>query len=291
MAPRTDKTPVIAVVGQTATGKTDLAIYLARKFPGEIIAADSRTIYKGLSIGTAKPTVNERLGIRHHCLDIINPDQSFSAADFQRVARECIQDIGSRNGIAYLVGGSGLYVDGLLYDFNFRPKGDQSERATLERLTVAELQSILLKRGIELPANSKNPRHLIRSIQTGGAPSVRHKLRKNALIIGLQADKEVILERLTRRVDAMVEDGLIDEILRVYRQYGWDAPGLQAPGYKAFRDYINHLITLDEAKRQFVHNDAQLAKRQLVWFKRNKDINWISSSEEAVDIVTTFLNK
>jgi tRNA dimethylallyltransferase len=291
MESKPNNTPLIVIVGETASGKTALGIELAKRFNGEIIAADSRTVYRGLSIGTAKPTIQEMDGVQHHLLDVVDPDEHFSAADFKRLANKGMADIAGRGRLPIMVGGTGLYVDSIIYDFAFRPAPNPGLRAKLEKLSVEELQDIISARGLPLPENPKNPRHLIRVIETDGRREVQNTLRENTLIIGLSIDREVLKEKLAKRVDVMVEAGLIDELQRAAKQFGWDAPALQATGYKAFRQYIAGEVTLEKAKTLFVRNDLMLAKRQRTWFRRNKSIHWICKKEEAVDLITTFLNK
>lgn len=291
MESTTDTPPLIVIVGETASGKTALAIQLAQRFNGEIIAADSRTVYRGMNIGTAKPTAQEMNGIPHYLLDVVDPDQPFTAADFKRLAEEAIDDIVRRSKLPIIVGGTGLYVDSVLYDFSFGGAPDSRLRAELQKMTVAQLQDILRERDIPLPQNNQNPRHLVRAIENNGQVLEHHKLRPHTLILGLHIDRDLLERKVAQRVDAMVEQGLVDEVRRLGSQYGWDTPALQAPGYRAFHAYIDAEVSLEEAKAQFVRNDLQLAKRQRTWFKRNKSIQWISNPAEAVDIVTTFLGK
>ncbi len=291
MEPRPNPAPLIVLVGETASGKTALGIELARQFNGEIIAADSRTVYTGMDIGTAKPTPEEMQGIPHHLLDVVTPDRAFTAADFKRQAEAAIAAISARGRLPIMVGGSGLYIDSVIYDFQFRGGPDLDLRQELQSLGVDELQGRLFAEGIPLPENSRNPRHLLRSLETKGAIAVRAPLRQNTLVMGLSIDRDALKAKLARRVDLMVEQGFVEEVQRIVGRYGWDAPGLQAPGYRAFRKYLAKEVTLEEAKALFVQNDSQLAKRQRTWFRRNKDIHWLCKKEEAVDLVTTFLNK
>lgn len=286
-----DNPPLVVILGQTASGKSALAIRLAGMFNGEIIAADSRTIYKGMDIGTAKPDAVDRQIIRHHLLDIVRPDEPFTVAEFQARANAAISDITIRGKLPFLVGGSGLYIDAVIYGFSFRTPGEESQRKELQTLNVSELQGLLEEEGIDLPENKDNPRHLIRALETRGELPTRSPLRPHTLVIGLMKDRDELQARISDRVDEMISNGFVDEVKHLSEQYGWDAPALQAPGYKAFRMYLAGQATLESAKQQFIQYDLQYAKRQKTWFKRNKDIIWISNAEEAVDLVTTFLNK
>ncbi|HTH71816.1 MAG TPA: tRNA (adenosine(37)-N6)-dimethylallyltransferase MiaA [Candidatus Pristimantibacillus sp.] len=281
---------LVVIVGPTASGKSALAVNLAKRFNGEIIAADSRTVYRGMDIGTAKPSMNDRTAVPHHLLDIVNPDDSFTVADFQRLAKRAVVDIAARGRVPFLVGGSGLYIDAVIYDFGLRPAADPAGRAELQKLSVDELQERILDKGIALPFNKRNPRHLIRTLETGGLTPVKGNLRSNTLVIGLDADKEDLEVKIAKRVSAMVDAGFVEEVRRLAARYGWDSPALQAPGYRSFQEYIGGTVSLEEAKRLFVQRDLQYAKRQKTWFKRSSDIHWISNPEEAVDLVTTFLN-
>lgn len=291
MESQPNNSPLIAIVGETASGKSALAMQLAQHFAGEIVCADSRTVYRGMDIGTAKPSAAERALVPHHLLDVAEPSERFTAADFKRLAEAAIQDIQRRGRVPFLVGGTGLYVDAVLYDFNFAGQPDLAQRAILQQLSVPALQNLLIERGIALPANSQNPRHLVRALEIGGQPATRQSLRPNTLVIGLRPERRLLRAAVTARVDAMLSNGLIEEVRRLGAQYGWDAPALQATGYKAFRQYLGGSISLEEAKAQFVQNDMRLAKRQRTWFRRNSDIHWLSKPAEAVELVTTFLNK
>lgn len=283
--------PLIVIVGETASGKTALAIDLAKKFNGEIIAADSRTIYKEMNIGTAKPTIEEREGVPHFLLDVISPSEPFSASEFKKLANQKIDEISARGNLSIMVGGTGLYVDSVIYDFTFRTKADPEVRKKLQMLSVPELQERITSQGLNLPVNSRNPVHLIRTIETNGEQSEKKPLRENTLVIGLKIDSEELNKKLTKRVDLMVEAGLVQETEALAKKYGWQSPGLQSTSYKALRSYLEGTATLEEAKQKFIQNDRRLAKRQRTWFRRNKDIHWICKKEEAVALITTFLNK
>lgn len=259
MDTRTGTGPLVVIVGETASGKTALAIELAEKFNGEIVCADSRTVYKGIDIGTAKPTAEERARVPHHLLDVVDPDQPFTAADFKQRANEAIEDILSRGKLPIMVGGSGLYVDAVLFDYSFA--SSQAARSEV------------------------NPRHVAEE-----EAGTKADMRQNTLVIGLAVPREALEHRITERVDAMVANGLVEETKRLIRDFP-ASKALDSTGYKALRGYIEGSKTLDEAKAEFVRNDLSLAKRQRTWFKRNESIIWTSNREEIVEIVTTFLRK
>ncbi len=288
----TDDSPLIVVLGPTASGKTSISLRLAQHFDGEIIAADSRTIYRGMDIGTAKPSTEERAQIRHHLLDSVNPDESYSVADFQQQAMRAIDDIHARGKVPFLVGGTGLYIDSVIYGFGFRGPADPQQRAYLNSLDVEALQALLRDKSIPLPPNSRNPRHLIRAIETEGAIPAKQQLRPRTLVLGLLPDADVLQAAIAKRADKMIADGLVDEARGLADKYGWDAPGLRhTPAYMIMRQCIAGAITLAQAKALLIRSDRQYAKRQRTWFKRDKNITWISNPDKAVDIVTTFLNK
>lgn len=255
--------PILVIVGETASGKSALAIELAERLSGEIICADSRTIYKDMDIGTAKPSPADRLRIPHHMLDVVTPDMRFTVVDFKREADHLIKDIHSRGKLPILVGGSGLYIDAVIYDYQF---------ATPEEFS--------LRSGV-------NPRHLAKD----ESRAKQDVLRPGVAIVGLQIDRDELRQRVADRVENMVQAGFVQEVTDVSNKYGWDVPALMAPGYRAFREYIEGTISIEEAKAKFVKSDMDLAKRQRTWFKRNKSIQWVDNPRKAVAIATTLLSK
>lgn len=282
--------PLVVVIGETASGKTALAIELAKKFNGEIIAADSRTVYKGMDVGTAKPSKEEQEDIQHHLIDVVEPDQTFTAAQFKKLATQAIEDIHKRGRLPIMAGGSGLYINSVIFNYQFNSPPDPKERQRLEDLSVEKLQQEIEVRGLPMPQNSNNPRHLIRAIETGGKKPTDQKLRPNTLIIGVIKDREQLKKRIAQRVDDMIRQGLIGETRELTSKYGWRSEAIRSTSYKAFSKYVEGQATLEEAKEEFVKNDLNLAKRQRTWFNRNKSIQWVSDKSEAVDLVTTFLN-
>lgn len=277
--------PLLVIVGETASGKTALALALAKKLGGEIICADSRTVYRGMDIGTAKPSPTEQAMVPHHLLDVVAPNEHFNAADFKRLATVVMKDIHKRDKLPIIVGGTGLYIDALLFNYKFRAPADAALRQALAGKSVTELQHLLREKDITLPENAKNPRHLIRALETGGQASTRAQLRSNTLVIGLRLDRDTLKERITKRVDNMVRQGLAGEVERLVEQYGWEAEALKTTSYRAFRDYLMGSISLAGAKQCFIKNDLALAKRQRTWFKRNKSIHWLDTPVNLADVV------
>lgn len=272
--------PVIVIVGQTASGKTAASIKIAQKIGGEIICADSRTVYKGMDIGTAKPTKAEQSLVPHHLLDIIEPDQMFTVADFKQLAQKSIQDIFSRQKLPILVGGSGLYIDSVLYNFQFTKQADLELRQQLEQMNDEQLTTLLHTKNIDLTTlNTKNRRHVIRAIERGTNPPINSDIRQNTLIVGLKLSRQILEERVTRRVDQMFREGFLEEVDSLVKKYGDASEVLKAPGYKAALRYRAGEIDIDQAKVEFIKADLQLAKRQNTWFKRNKSIQWFEDSE------------
>lgn len=292
MAARSHLVPLIVIAGQTGAGKTALALEMARRYGGEIIAADSRTVYAGMDIGTAKPTKEEQKTVRHHSLDVVRPGEPFSAHDFKKLAEAAIKDIAARGKIPFLVGGTGLYIDAVLYDFSFRPPPDPALRRQLEQATAQHLQEMIAAAGLPLPENANNPRHLQRILENGAAPQQARRMRPRTLVLGLQAPRDVLRLRIEARVAAMMTAGLVDEVRHLRAMYG-SVEAFRTPGYQAVIAYLDGKMSLSEAQQMFVRSDLQLAKRQLTWFKRNMTIRWLTAddkSREADTLVAAFLH-
>lgn len=287
---KTSPSPTIVIVGQTASGKSALSMKLAQMFNGEIICADSRTIYKDMNIGTAKPSLSDQKLVPHHGLDLIAPNEYFSAAAFKDYTTQKVLEINQRGHMPFIVGGTGLYVDGYVYDYSFAGEADRSRREELESLSLGELQERARAISIDEAAiDFKNHRHLSRAVERGNITPERQALPNNILILGLQLEREQLLERINLRVDTMFNDGIVREVQNLINVYGADATGLLTPGYKAVRRYLNEELTLEETKDEFKRSDKYLAKRQQTWFKRNKDIVWVQSADQAIDNVRAFL--
>jgi tRNA dimethylallyltransferase len=285
---------LLVIVGETASGKSGLAMRLAQKFGGEIICADSWTVRREVDIGTAKPTAEERKLVPHHLLDVAGPDEDFTAAVFKGLANAAITDIASRGKLPIMAGGTGLYIDGVVYDFGFLPAGDRINREALNLLSVPELLHKIADLRIEPgDIDTGNKRRLIRLIETNGAMPTRQGLRGNTLIIGLQTDREILEEQVIKRVDAMLADGLEDEVQALAGRYGWDCEALKGVGYAQWQNYFSGVQSLLETRQKIIKATLDLAKRQRTWFRRNKSIHWFAAPvnwHKVVDSVTTFLD-
>jgi tRNA dimethylallyltransferase len=283
--PQSSVPRTLYIVGPTASGKSELAIRIAREIDGEIICADSRTIYKDLDVSTAKPTKYERELVAHWGLDLIEPNERFSAADFKRYAEQKIVEIQSRGCLPIIVGGTGLYIDGLLFDFEFGPAADLELRKNLEQKTTEELQDFILQNNIDMPENNKNKRYLIRAIEQGGVNKKHTPMRQGVVIIGLMPPKEILLGRIESRAQSMLEKGALQEAEWLFQTYGQDAPAVAAPFFRAYHPLIfgDQISTIEECRERDVVLNRQLAKRQLAWFKRNKEIVWFEDVQSAFE--------
>lgn len=286
---------LLVIVGETASGKSSLALRLAQRFNGEIICADSWTVRRGVSIGTAKPTVDEQTLVPHHLLDIVDPDEDFTAAVFKDLANAAIADIAGRGKLPIMVGGTGLYIDGVLYDYGFLPPGDRVDRQALNQMAASELIDRIKELGLPLGTiDIRNKRRLIRHIETGGELPTKQALRPNTLILGLRTEPDELNQRIVKRVDTMLDDGLEQEVRGLAERYGWDCEGLKGVGYSQWQDYFLGQQTLAETRQKIIKATQDLAKRQRTWFKRNKSIHWLITPVKwttTVDTVTTFLSR
>jgi len=286
------KKKVIAVVGATASGKTDTGIMLAKEFNGEIVSADSMQIYRGMDIATAKPTKEEMQGIPHHLIDFLDRDVSFSVADYVKLANKIIDDIISRGKLPIIVGGTGLYIDSLLENIKFsETKKDEAYCRSLGEFAEINgneaLHRILSDIDPESAVNI-HPNNLVRVIRalevyhtTGRklselrAESRLEESPYDALMIGLNyTDRNILYDRINRRVDIMVEKGLVEEAENLYLESGKLKTASNAIGYKELIPYFENHSSLDECLDKIRQETRHYAKRQLTWFRKNENINW-----------------
>lgn len=290
MATSAQKPELLTIVGPTNSGKSDLALKLAKEFNGEIIAADSRTIYKGIDIGTAKPSKKEQEDVVHWGLDLITPGETYSAHRFKQFAETKIKDIQARGKLAILVGGTGLYIDAVLFDFSFVDSPER-QRKHLENLSLSQLEEIIQKKSYSLPKNYKNRRHLMSTIKRKGETGVKGGLRKDAFLIGLATPPEELKKRINERAKQYFSKGIVSETKLLLKRYG-EEEVLQCGGiaYKATMDFIKGKADKKEAVDRIQKEEWQYARRQKTWFKRNKFIHWFENSKAAYTEIATILN-
>lgn len=284
--------PLVVIVGETASGKSSLAMKLAERFDGEIVCADAWTVYGGFDIGTAKPSKKDREAVVHHMLDVADPAEGYSAAMYKEAAEGAIADIHARGTLPILVGGTGLYIDSILYDYGFLNQADSSEREELKGMSLEQLLGHAHELELDLSSiDIQNKRRVIRHIENRGVRPTRGKLREATLIVGLRSERESLAARIETRTDAMLGAGLEQEVRNLSGRYGWGIEPMKGIGYREWRGYFAGSQTLDETRQEIIQNSLQLAKKQRTWFRRNNSIHWVNHPSNAVEIVTTFLNK
>ena len=283
---------IICVVGPTASGKTALAVQIAKATNGEVVSCDSMQIYRRLSIGTAKPTVEEMQGVVHHMIDVCEPDEDFSVGRYVEMATPIVEDILRRGKTAVIAGGTGLYVDNLIKGGEFAPFPATGCREKLEqRLETEGLEALIEELAAidpeALEKSQRNPRRIIRALevfQETGETITAHNRRTAAippkfdpLWIGIDfADRQELYDRIDLRVRLMVKDGLLEEIREVLNSgIPEKCTAMQAIGYKEFLDAMAGRSTIDEAIAQVQQSSRRYAKRQLTWFRRNERIHWL----------------
>lgn len=283
---------VVCVVGPTASGKTEYAINIAKERNGEIVSCDSMQIYKYMDIGTAKATAEERAQVPHHMIDFVDPGYNYSVADFVKDARVCIDDILNRGKLPVLCGGTGLYLDSVLKSVEFSPeKRDDKLRDSLWTLYETEGAEAVHKILVDLDpieaekVHCNNVKRVIRGIEicktTGMTKTEADKLAigkpmYDSEIYGLNMDREKLYKRINLRVDLMVKEGLVEEVRSLLNMgIPEDSTAMQAIGYKELVGYIKGESDLEDAIEDIKRESRRYAKRQLTWFKRNKDIIWI----------------
>lgn len=278
------KIKIPMILGPTAVGKTSYAIDLALQLGGEVISMDSMQIYKELNIGTAKPTAEEQARVRHHLVDFVEPDQTFSVYEYSLLARKTMDEIMERNKIPVLCGGTGLYAHSLIYDMDFGKTGTR-EHESYDDVDREHLVEELEKRGVRLsPDDRGNKRRLIRKLQmldeTGLAPAFERTEQKKSPydfdIIVLNRPREELYQRINLRVDQMFEEGLIEEVRSLLdRAYTLETQAMKAIAYSDVAKYLGGLLSLEEAKEDIKRTTRRYAKRQLTWFRRYKEAEWL----------------
>ena len=268
-------TPLVVIAGPTASGKTALAIRLAERYDGEIICADSRTIYKGMDIGTAKPSAEEQARVPHWGLDIVEPGERFTVADFKAYAERKIQEIRERDRIPFLVGGTGLYIDAVIFDFQLAPVPDKTLRTQLSLMDVEDLQDYCIKNNISLPENKQNKRYLVRAIERKNISIMRRNVPlDNTYVVGITTNRETLRTRIEHRSEQLFTNNVVEEATILGEKYGWNSEAMTGNIYPLVKKYVDRAITESELRRQFAVSDWRLAKRQMTWLRRNPYITW-----------------
>lgn len=296
MTPTSEKPKLLVLVGPTAVGKTSLSLRLAELYDCEIISGDSMQVYRGMDIGTAKASQEERRRVPHHMIDIHEPDYPFSAAEFQSEVKRCIRDIHARGKLPFLVGGTGLYIEAVCYDFQFVEGGvDEAFREEQRQYALRHGAEALHAKLMEVDPvtaarlHPNDQRRIIRALEiahVSGKPlseqldGQKKQSPYELCIIGLTMERQLLYKRIEDRVDAMIEQGLVEEV-RGLLERGC-TPGMvsmQGLGYKEIVAYLQGDCSLEEAVELLKRNTRRFAKRQLSWFRHMKDIFWVDVSD------------
>lgn len=276
---------IVFLLGPTASGKTALSLEIASAIESEIVSIDSRMIYKEMDIGTSKPSIEERKGIKHHLIDIINPDEDFSVSDYKMLAYNKIEKIKENSKLPFFVGGTMMYIDAVCENWIFGgKKPNLLLRKEFDEFSTDELYDKLkiLDPVSASRISSKNRRHIIRpleiSIQFGKPFSEIKNIGKKiykTLKIGISVDREELYKKINDRVLAQIDNGLVEETKRLYEKYNFDLPSMTGLGYKQIGLFLRNEISLDEAIEMLMRDTRHFAKRQLTWWKKDNEIVWI----------------
>lgn len=281
---------VLIICGATASGKTALAIHAAKKLNGEIISADSMQIYKGMNVGTAKITPSETEGVPHHLIDVVEPTEPFSVAEYKELAKKAIEDIRSRDKFPIIVGGTGLYINSLIYDYTFNNvSANDGIRDKYKKILADKGANFLHKMLAELSPSDAVRLHpndtfrVIRALEVLELGKLDEDSREIAMpykAYAIDYPREKLYERINLRVDAMFEDGLLDEVKHLLQSgVSFDCQSMKAIGYKEFKDYFDNVATIDEVREKIKKNSRNYAKRQLTWFKKMPNLCWCDVSD------------
>ncbi len=299
---------VIVICGPTASGKTGLGIELAKKINGEIISSDSMQIYKDMNIGTAKPTDEETKEIKHHLIDFVSPDERYSVADFKKDAKAKIKEIINENKVPIIVGGTGLYINSLVYEIEYTDiKIDEKYRNELEKIIQEKGLEELYKEACKIDfeamktISENDKKRIMRVLEiyhdTGKTKTEQEKeSRKNKpeydyKVFGINMDREKLYERINKRVDIMIEDGLIQEVEELTKKYSKFPTAMQGLGYKEVVEYLNKNCTKEEMIEKIKMETRRYAKRQITWFKKIENIKWINGLDTVQNNVNTILEE
>jgi tRNA dimethylallyltransferase len=291
--------PIIVLTGPTASGKSAISLEVAQRFNCEIICADSMTVYRGMDVGTDKPTLTDMKGIPHHLLDIKNPDEEFNVSMFIEKVAKLVSEIQHRGNIPMLVGGSVLYIDAFVFNYKLPPIAPNKElREKLEKLGTEELFEKLCKLDpdCQWTVDRHNRRRIIRALEVWLAterPFSEQKsktpLPENILYLAVDRDREKLYAGIDARVDIMFRTGFIEEVKRLKDKYD-NNTAMQAAGYKQIGEFLDGKTTMEDAATRTKQTHRNYAKRQLTWLRRNQDIQWIKDIPEAEKLIKQFLS-
>lgn len=300
------KQKLVTVLGPTAVGKTKTSIELAKALDGEVISGDSMQIYRDMDIGTAKVTTEEMEGIPHHLIDIKDPTDSFSAAEFQELATDLVADINRRGKVAVIAGGTGLYVKSVTHQYAFsEAKEDAVYRAKLERLAEEEGAVVFHSRLKEIDPVSyenvhpNNVRRVIRALEVYHVTGEPVSASKDALKehspyhlvnVGLTMDRDLLYDRINRRVDLMMDAGLLEEARALHAEGVRDCQSVQAIGYKEIYRFIDGRVSYEDAVNELKQNSRRYAKRQLTWFRHQMEMDWFDMTNDREEKIQTILH-
>ncbi len=306
------KEKVIVICGPTASGKTKLSIELAKKIDGEIISCDSMQIYKEMDIGTAKPTKQEMQGIKHYLIDFVSPDERYSVANYKRDAKKAIKEIIQKGKVPIIVGGTGLYIDSLIYEINYdNIEFDEQYRKHLEERAKKEGIEKLYEEAKKIDEEAikkisiNDKKRIIRILEIYNATgknktenekkSREKEVEYDYKVFALLWDREKLYDRINKRVDIMIKQGLIEEVKEIYNKYKKFPTAMQGLGYKEVVEYLEGNTTKEEMINKIKQETRRYSKRQLTWFRKNKQTIWINAGEEKtqnmINLIITEFNK
>ncbi len=292
------KPKVIVIVGPTASGKTSLGIEVAKRMNGEIVSCDSMQIYKEMNIGTAKPTTEERRIVEHHMIDFVSPNERYTVSEFKKDAENEIESILKRNKTPILVGGTGLYVDSLIYGISYPEiKTDEKYREELETIADKEGLENLYEKACEIDSEAmkkispNDKKRILRVLEiyhdTGKTKTeleIISREKENQYeykVFAIDMPREILYQRIDQRVDKMIESGLIEEVENLLKKYNSFPTALQGIGYKEVKEYLDGILTKEEAIEKIKKESRHYAKRQLTWFRKNKNIFWLDGTKDS----------
>lgn len=301
------KEKVIIIGGPTASGKTSLSIELAKRINGEIISADSMQIYKDMNIGTAKPKEIEMQGIKHYLLDIITPEERFSVADYKTKAKEAIKEIIKKGKVPIIVGGTGLYIESLIYEIEFlQIETDLKYREELEQIVKEKGLNYLYEKALKIDPESmkkisrSDQKRILRVLeiyhQTGKTKSKidqdsRKEPEYDYKLFAINMQRDILYDRINKRVDIMLQDGLVNEVKEIYEKYKEFPTAMQGLGYKEVIEYLEGNINYEQMVEKIKMESRRYAKRQITWFKKYEDIIWIDGLEDTQKNIETIIKE